>query len=178
MKKLYVLACVLALGPAVPGAQGKRFITEHDLFKFTWIADPQISPDGSTVAFVRVTVNEKENRYETALFAVPAGGAEAPRRLTSGIRDTTPRWAPDGKRLVFVRAVEKDGKPQPPQLYLMQMDGGEARPITDVSAARARRSGRRTARRSRSTARPAAMIRRSRRTPSRLGRWRARATCR
>jgi hypothetical protein len=47
-------------------AQGRRFITEKDLFKFTWIADPQISPDGSTVVFVRVTVNEKENRYETS----------------------------------------------------------------------------------------------------------------
>ena len=34
------------LSIAFPGAQGKRFITEKDLFKFTWIADPQISPDG------------------------------------------------------------------------------------------------------------------------------------
>jgi dipeptidyl aminopeptidase/acylaminoacyl peptidase len=132
MKKRYLIACLVALCLASPTAQGKRFITEHDLLKFTWIADPQISPDGSTVAFVRVTVNQQENRYETSLFAVPASGSEAPRRLTSGIRDTSPRWAPDGKRLVFVRSVEKDGKPQPPQLYLMQMDGGEGRAITDV----------------------------------------------
>ncbi|HMB82376.1 MAG TPA: hypothetical protein VKI43_20005, partial [Vicinamibacterales bacterium] len=103
MKKVCVLACAVLLAIAFPGAQGKRFITEKDLFKFTWIADPQISPDGATVAFVRVTVNEKENRYETSLFAVPASGAAAPRRLTSGIRDTTPRWAPDGTRLAFVR---------------------------------------------------------------------------
>ena len=131
MKKVYVLAFAVLLAVAFPGAQGKRFITEKDLFKFTWIADPQISPDGATVAFVRVTVNEKDNRYETSLFAVPAAGGEAPRRLTSGIRDTTPRWAPDGKRLAFVRAVEKDGKAQPGQIYLLQMDGGEARAITD-----------------------------------------------
>ena len=133
MKKLYLLATAVLLAVASPGAQGKRFITEHDLFKFTWIADPQISPDGTTVAFVRVTVNEKDNRYETSLFTVPAAGGDAPRRLTSGTRDTTPRWAPDGKRIVFVRAVEKDGKPQPGQIYLLQMDGGEARPITDVA---------------------------------------------
>ena len=131
MKKVYVLACAVLLAVAAPGAQGTRFITETDLFKFTWIADPQISPDGATVAFVRVTVNEKENRYETSLFAVPAVGGDAPRRMTSGIRDTTPRWAPDGQRLAFVRSVEKDGKPQPGQVFLLQMDGGEARPITD-----------------------------------------------
>ena len=59
--------------------QGRRFITEKDLLKFTWIADPQISPDGSTVAFVRVTVNEKDNKYESSLFAVPSSsGSESP----------------------------------------------------------------------------------------------------
>src|SRR2546425_4164133 len=118
MKKYAALACVLVVIAASPRAQGTRFITEKDLFKFTWIADPQIAPDGSTVAFVRVTVNEKENRYETALFTVPSSGADAPRRLTGGIRDTAPRWAPDGKHVAFVRAVEKDGKVQPAQLYL------------------------------------------------------------
>src|SRR5712691_9900620 len=107
---LALLTCVVVLAFVPTRGQGKRFITEKDLFKFTWIADPQISPDGATVAFVRVTVNEKENRYEASLFAVPASGGEAPRRLTSGIRDTTPRWSPDGQRLAFVRAVEKDGK--------------------------------------------------------------------
>src|SRR5256885_11591724 len=105
----FCIACAVLLAVSFPGAQGKRFITEKDLFKFTWIADPQLSPDGSTVVFVRVTVNEKENRYESSLFAVATGGGEAPRRLTSGLRDTAPRWAPDGKRLAFLRAVDKDG---------------------------------------------------------------------
>jgi dipeptidyl aminopeptidase/acylaminoacyl peptidase len=133
MKKGLVLVCVVVLSLASTGAQGKRFITETDLLKFTWIADPQISPDGATVAFVRVTVNSKDNKYETSLFAVPASGAEPPRRLTSGTRDTAPRWAPDGKRLAFVRALDKDGKAQPAQLYLLNMDGGEARPITEIT---------------------------------------------
>jgi dipeptidyl aminopeptidase/acylaminoacyl peptidase len=132
MKKLAALLTLLVVCAAVPGGQGKRFITEKDLFKFTWIADPQISPDGAAIAFVRVTVNEKENRYETSVFAVPAAGGAAPRRLTSGIRDTTPRWSPDGKRIAFVRSTEKDGKPQPAQIYLLQMDGGEARAITEI----------------------------------------------
>jgi dipeptidyl aminopeptidase/acylaminoacyl peptidase len=126
-----LLGVLLALAIA-PQAQSKRFITEQDLLKFTWIADPQLSPDGSSVAFVRVTVNEKENRYETSLFTVPSSGSEVPRRLTSGIRDTSPRWAPDGKQLAFVRAVEKDGKPQAAQIYLLDTTGGEARPITSL----------------------------------------------
>jgi dipeptidyl aminopeptidase/acylaminoacyl peptidase len=134
----FLVLAVAVVWSAAPGAQTTRFMTEKDLFKFTWIADPQISSDGRTVAFVRVTVNEKDNRYETSIFTVPASGAEAPRRLTSGIRDTAPRWSPDGKRLAFVRTAEargngnEDSTKTQPQLYLLEMDGGEARALTDL----------------------------------------------
>ena len=63
---------ILALASGHPRAAAKRPITEMDLFKFTWIADPEISPDGSTVAFVRVVVNEKDNRYESAIYTLPS----------------------------------------------------------------------------------------------------------
>ena len=134
MRRLFIATAAFVVLLASPHAAGTRFVTETDLFKFTWIADPQISPDGSTVVFVRVTVNEKENRYESSLFAVPASGAENPRRLTSGIRDTSPRWAPDGKRIAFVRAIEKDKQVQPAQIDVMAMDGGEARPLTELTS--------------------------------------------
>ena len=90
-----VIAVVLAVfATTSPGAAAKRSITETDLYKFTWIADPQISPDGATVAFVQVTVNEKDNKYEHAVYTVPATGAAPPRRLTGGTRDISPRWSP------------------------------------------------------------------------------------
>jgi dipeptidyl aminopeptidase/acylaminoacyl peptidase len=124
-------ALVLALTAAL-SAQEKRLITEHDLMKFVWIADPQISPDGSHVIFTRVTVNEKQEDYDTSLWTVATREDQEPRRLTSGTRDSGARWAPDGNRIVFTRAVERDGRPQPPQIYLLALDGGEARPITDL----------------------------------------------
>ena len=84
MKKGSLLVCLVLSIVSVPGASGRRFITEDDLLKFTWIADPQISPDGTTVAFVRVTVNERDNKYESALYSVPAAGGVAPARITGG----------------------------------------------------------------------------------------------
>ena len=112
-------------------AAEKRPITEMDLFKFVWIADPQISPDGSRVAFVRVWVNQKSDRYENALWIVPSNGGPS-RQITAGPRDASPRWSPDGKTLAFIRSAEKDGRPQPAQIYLLSLEGGEARPLTDV----------------------------------------------
>jgi dipeptidyl aminopeptidase/acylaminoacyl peptidase len=130
-----VLVCVVAFSIS-SRAQSRRFITERDLLKFTWVAGPQISPDGSTVAFVKVTANEKENRYETSIYAVPARGGEV-RRLTSGIRDTDPHWSPDGKRIAFVRvpatAPADNGKTPTPQVYVLDMGGGEARVVTDAA---------------------------------------------
>ncbi len=121
------------LAGAVPHAQtSKRAISETDLFRFVWIADPQISPDGKAVAFVRVTVNDKRDGYDTALWLVETSGAAAARPLTSGPRDLAPRWSPDSTTLAFLRSVEKDGKPQPSQLHLLPMSGGEAQRLTDV----------------------------------------------
>src|SRR5438552_105188 len=133
--RLALVLVAIALVVSAPRAANKRPITDTDLFKFIWIADPQISPDGTTVAFVRVVVNEKENRYETSIFMVPTSGSEEPRRITAGIRDSGPRWSPDGKRLAFVRNAEKDGKPQPSQIYFLPMDGGEARALTNLPKA-------------------------------------------
>src|SRR6185503_6971689 len=99
--RLALAAVLLSLAPTSPRAAARRPITETDLYKFTWIADPQISPDGSTVAFVQVTVNEKDNKYEHSLYSVPASGGGAPVRITNGTRDTSPRSSPDGKWIAF-----------------------------------------------------------------------------
>ena len=104
----------------------KRSITEKDLFSFIWIGDPQVSPDGARVAFVRVTVNEKKEGYNTSIWVVSTAGNEGPHRLTSGERDSSPRWSLDGKYLVFTRVTEKDGKPESPQLFMLSMAGGDA----------------------------------------------------
>ncbi|MEP7014420.1 MAG: prolyl oligopeptidase family serine peptidase, partial [Verrucomicrobiota bacterium] len=122
---------ILAVAAAPVFAQ-KRNITEKDLWDFVWIGDAQVSPDGSRVAFVRVTVNEKKEGYKTAIWSVPTAGGEAPHQLTKGDHDNSPRWSPDGKFLVFVRATEKDGKSEPPQLSMLPMAGGDSFSFTDL----------------------------------------------
>src|SRR5688500_6082738 len=126
------LALAVAAG-AAPGGQDRRLITETDIMKFVWIAEAQISPDAKQVAFTRVTINESKDDYETSLWLVPADGSAMPRALTAGTRDSSPRWSPDGKSIAFVRAIEKDGRPQPAQICVLPLDGGEARPITDLA---------------------------------------------
>lgn len=116
-------------------AAEKRFIGDADLFRFVWVADPRISPDGTQVAFVRVTVDAKKEGYDTAIWMVPADGREPARPFTAGPRDSAPRWSPDGKTVAFLRAALKDGKPEPAQIHLIAARGGEARAISDLPRA-------------------------------------------
>src|SRR6266571_6943750 len=125
----YLLVFVAGIGSVF--AQ-KRNITEKDLWEFVWIGDPQVSPDGFRVAFVCVTVNEKKEGYNTSIWSVPTAGGEDPHQLTKGDHDSTPRWSPDGKYLLFLRATEKDGKPEPQQLSILPMAGGDSFSFTDL----------------------------------------------
>lgn len=113
-------------------AADRRPVADTDLYSFQWAANPRISPDGSRVIYTHVNVNPKHDGYETALWIISTSGGSA-RQLTSGPRDTSPSWSPDGKTIAFVRAPEKDGKTQPAQIYLLAMEGGEARPLTDLA---------------------------------------------
>ena len=123
---------VAALGAPAEAQTGasKRLIAETDINKFVWSADPQVSADGKTVAFVRVDV--KKDDYETAIWMASTDGKQAPRQFTAGPRDSSPRLSPDGSLMAFVRVAEKDGKRLPPQIFLISMSGGEPRAITDL----------------------------------------------
>jgi dipeptidyl aminopeptidase/acylaminoacyl peptidase len=134
-KQIFSLVLVLSLSaqaPAQTAAPARRLIAETDVAKFVWSADPQVSPDGKTVAFVRVDPNEKKDEYETSIWIAPTDGRTPPRKFTAGPRDQAPRFSPDGTLLAFVRVAEKEGKRQPPQLFLIPMAGGEPRAITDL----------------------------------------------
>src|ERR1044071_3220008 len=126
------LLLIIVVSFVAPALAQKRNITEKDLFNFVWIGDPQVSPDGASVAFVRVTVNEKKDGYNTALWMVSTANGET-RQLTNGPRDSTPRCSPDGKYLAFVRAPEVSGRVEPPQLFMLAMGGGEPFQFTTLA---------------------------------------------
>ena len=107
---------------------------EDDLLRFTWIADPQIAPDGRRVAFTHVAVDAEADDYRTAIWVAELDGDDAPRPLTYGAGDSQPRWSPDGSLLAFVRKVAgQDGKDDQGQIYVLPLVGGEARQVTRLA---------------------------------------------
>jgi len=102
----------------------KQHITPEDLLCMQFVADPQISPDGSQILFVKKHIDEK-NEYVSNLWIVDADKGE-PQQFTSGGKDSHPRWSHDGSRIAFIGAREK----HKPQIYTIAADGGEATALT------------------------------------------------
>lgn len=127
MKLKNLLYLVLILFVSASYSQSKRNFTIDELFKFTRVSDPQISPDGRWIAFVATIIDKENNRSNSDIWLIPSLGG-TPRQLTrSDKSDDRPRWSPDSKTLAFQST--RDGTPQ---IYLINIDGGEARKLTSV----------------------------------------------
>ena len=119
-----MMAVVTASRKSVGRSSSRRRITPEDLLRLHFICDPQISPDGGTIVFVKKHVGDK-NEYVSNLWLVAASGGE-PRQFTSSGKDSAPRWSPAGDRIAFVSGRDKPK----PQVYTISAGGGEAVALT------------------------------------------------
>jgi len=130
MKRAVLVGLVITLGlsPAAV-ADGKRPMKVEDLFAFKRVADPQISPDGKTVAYVLTTVDLPGNKSSSSIWLAPTDKGQ-PRQLTNTTKkDRHPRWSPDGRRILF-----ESNRSGENQLWMIDVGGGEARQLTTISS--------------------------------------------
>src|SRR3954469_11620043 len=114
-----------------------RGATAEDYFAFETLGDPRFSPDGSTVAYVVTTVDQKQNRRRSEIYAVPVDGSRPPRALTTAPQSSnSPRWSPDGQAIAFLSARPMPGDAATdtprPQVWLLPLAGGEPRRVTNL----------------------------------------------
>jgi dipeptidyl aminopeptidase/acylaminoacyl peptidase len=114
-------ALLLAVAVSLPAA---RFGIEH-IGRIVRLNDPQISPDGKSIALVVSRTNYEEDRYDPQLVLIDVA-THAQRVLTRDRRGLgQARWSPDGTRLAFLASA--DGKSQ---IFIMPMSGGDSWQIT------------------------------------------------
>jgi dipeptidyl aminopeptidase/acylaminoacyl peptidase len=120
-----------------PAAGQTRGVTAEDYFAFKFLNDVQFSPDGSTIAYVVGTVDQRQNRRYNAIWLTAADGSGEPRLLTTSAQSSSsPRWSPDGRAIAFLSARPAPGDPagETPrnQIWLLPLAGGEPRRVTNL----------------------------------------------
>jgi len=107
------LAC-LAAG-AETAAPSKRFTADR-VFDIEYASDPQVSPNGKTIVYVRRSMDRLTDQDVGSLWTIDlASGTHRP-LVTGSDSATSPRWSPDGSRLIYMTA--SSGKPEIRLLYL------------------------------------------------------------
>src|SRR5947207_5399829 len=126
-----VVSAVLSSAMALAlSAQSPRPMGIVDLLSVPRLADPQLSPDGRDIVFTKSDADWKVGKRITHIWRarVDGPGNDVPVQLTHGAEsETTPRWSPDGKTIAF---TAKRGDDEFEQIYLLAIDGGEARRLT------------------------------------------------
>ncbi len=112
-------------------AAPSRHFTGADLFGLSVGTDPQISPDGSKVAYVRATNDIMTDSAVRSIWLIDvASGEETPLVTGKGVH-VSPRWSPDGKRLAYISTQSGDG----PELHVRWMNTGVSANITALPEA-------------------------------------------
>ena len=122
-------ALLLAVAPALAvGQESADRLELIDVFQLEWVSDPQISPDGEQVVYVRNFNDIMADTGRSNLWIADVASGEK-RPLTTGTaNDFSPRWSPDGSKLLYVST--RDGGAE---LWLRWMDTGQTAKLTGLT---------------------------------------------
>ena len=117
-----------ALALAAPAAGPDSTFTGRDLFDLSVASDPQISPDGRHIAYVRLSNDIMTDRARASIWLIDTATGQQVPLVTGSGSHSSPRWSPDGTRLAYVSTAEGGGA----QLFVRWMAGGEAARVTGL----------------------------------------------
>ncbi|MBN1845609.1 MAG: S9 family peptidase [Sedimentisphaerales bacterium] len=127
LSALVLSVTLLAVLPACSPGQTTHPFTVHDMLAMDRISDPQLSPQGDAIVFVRRSTDLEGNAGKTDLWRVAADGGNLSRLTTHEAADRNPCWSADGKHVYFI-----SGRGGSDQVWQLPVAGGEARQITDL----------------------------------------------
>lgn len=114
----------------------------EDFVDLRVVSDPQISPDGTQIAFVVTEPGNPDHpdipRNSDIWMVASDGKTPAHKYVASDKSETMPRWSPDGRWLAFLSdrgetgGTEKDAEASKKQIWMIRTDGGEAQQATTL----------------------------------------------
>lgn len=130
MKKFLILL-LIPLFLASPNQTIKAQKTHFDyldIFDLQYVDEPQISPDGNTIIYVRHQFDVMTDSRYTNLWSISFSGSDH-KPLTSGKSSYgTPTWSPDGSKIAYTSSEEGSN-----QIFVRWMENGAISSITNLT---------------------------------------------
>ncbi len=126
MSRLF-LALIMVAATA-SAADDADILKNVDIFQMEVASDPQISPDGSQIAYVRRAMEIMSDRPVSNVWVINADGSDHRPLLSGGDSYSSPRWSPAGDRIAYVSNVDGRGA----QIHVRWMDTGQTALLTNV----------------------------------------------
>lgn len=127
MKKQLFLALFLCCFVFVQG-QTKTNLELVDIFNMEFVSDPQISPDGNQILYVRNFKDVMTDKNLSNIWIANSDGSKNRPITTGNQNDFYPRWSHDGQKIIF-KSNRQDNRMK---LFLMWMDTKEMAPLTNT----------------------------------------------
>jgi len=129
MRIAFTLLTTLLLSFGQSNVYGQKKFELADYAKFVNITDPQIAPDGKSVVIVVSRPDYVQNRFNAELVLLDVASGKKRVLTQDRFAVSSPRWSPNGEQLAFISKVGQ-GKDASNQIFLLSMQGGEAKQIT------------------------------------------------
>lgn len=117
---LLIFVVLLAIAPAL----AQSSFDFKTMLAAKRVGDPQISPDGKTIAFTVGKVSLEDNKTNTQIFTMNIDGSNVKQITDGSASHSSPRWSPDGSRLAIVTGG---------QIWTIKADGTGKKQVTTIS---------------------------------------------
>ena len=129
MKRLSCVLTILLLQATVVAlADDMRPFERMDVFGLEWVSDPQISPDGRHVAYVRNGMDVMTDGKWTRLWLIDTDGGDNAPLTGRDVNESNPAWSPDGSRIAFTSKSENGT-----EIFVAWVDTGKSTRLTQLN---------------------------------------------
>lgn len=117
------------IGNAQEGLPAIQKFEPIDVFQLEYISEPQISPDGQHIIYARNFKDIMSDRNLSNLWITKFDGSDNHPLTTGNQNDRSPRWSPDGQKLLYIS--NKEGSSQ---MYLRWLNNGAEAKLTNLQS--------------------------------------------
>jgi len=128
MKKCLTSLFLIVFISLTATSQTKANLELLDIFNMEYVSDPQISPDGLKIVYVRNFKDVMTDKNLSNLWIINSDGSQNRPLTTGNQNDFAPRWSHQGDKIVY----KSNKEDQKMKLHMMWMDTKETVPLTNL----------------------------------------------